>query len=146
MELGSQLDITPAKIYIGGQEIVSSVIVRYPSEKAVTGTSFNVDEAGIYTVTYSYTSGGAEKSFDTTFTVSENIASFFTLENASVEYAVSEYYNGYSGAMLTVRNNSTVTYSKVIDLSQSKFDDGDTLANKLDQNKYFSLRIIFSAE
>ena len=139
VELGSQLDITPARIYIGGQEIVSSVIVRYPSKKAVTGTSFNVDEAGIYTVTYSYTSGGAEKSFDETFTVSENIASFFTLENASVEYAVSEYYNGYSGAMLTVRNNSTVTYSKVIDLSQSKFDDGDTLANKLDQNKYVPL-------
>ena len=144
IELGTNLTVSPAKIYFGGDEIISEVKVIYPSGKAENGESCLLDELGKYTVVYTYTIGESEKSFEEEFTVKSGLEASFTLENASVSYGRSKHNSLLTGALFTVKSGAKITYNKVIDLSNSRFDDGDTVENKLNQTKYVPIIDIMS--
>lgn len=137
--LGETLNLEPIKAYFGGKEYISSVTLNYPSAKKVVGTSFNLNELGNYKLLYNFSINGETLTVEKEFAVEKSIDSAFTFNDATVKYGTSAYNSALDGAIFTVKNNTVITYSEVLDVKKMFFNDSDSFNNKNNTEKYIPL-------
>ena len=117
LKLGEKLNITPAVFYKNGNEEIAKVTVIKPSGEKIDSAQIVLDELGYYTVTHTTESGILREQ---EFVVKESYSNLFTEgEGNSVNYKTSDLNNQLEGQMLSLKNNSTLVYDKIIDLSDN---------------------------
>lgn len=116
--VGTTYKLPVAEFCLGGNKVVSEAMVVYPSGKQADGT-VTLDEVGKYIVKYTATIDGAEYRHEETFEVKKPYVDNFDSE---AQFAQMRGNNEFKGVKLSLTNNQTVTYNKVVDLSEYTFD------------------------
>lgn len=137
--LGETFKAEPLKAYVGGEEIISTVTLKYPSGRTSASEISVLDELGNYVLSYSFTADGEVMTIENGFVVEKPLESLFDYTDATLNYGVSTYNCNLDGALFTVKNSAVITYSEVVDVKNMFFDDSDTYANKNDESKYAPL-------
>ena len=120
---GSSFLLSPGKVYVGGQEYEASATLYYPSGRTSTG-NVSLDEIGRYTVEYECQIGSSKSLFSKNFVVRDENASLFEGNTGSTaSYSVYEYNNEFQGVKLSLKEGSSLVYSKIVDLSDNTFDE-----------------------
>ncbi len=118
----SLLTIPTATMHFGGESLATTSSVIYPSGKEVMGTTVLLDELGLYRLLYTSEDGNYTQ--EESFSVKNVYSEFFQSSYAGDDAFYSEVLanNQTSGVKLTLRENSTVKYDRIIDLSDNTFN------------------------
>lgn len=126
-DLGTELQVPQAEIYVNGSSVENVGRVIFPSGKADGSQVVTLDEEGKYTLEYAYTLGGAQQVVTREMLVKCTYASLF---GGSYEHMTTN--NELAGVKVTLTNNKTVTFDKIVDLSKYSFDSSlDDLSQNL---------------
>lgn len=123
LEYGSTLSFVPAKIYVRGEELTATANLLYPSGKTAAASGAVLDELGKYTLTEEWKGGENVRSF----MVANTYKNVFS-DSSAVEFGALDFNNEVYGHTITLKNNLTLVYNKIIDLSDNVFDT--TLSDK----------------
>lgn len=115
---GATYELPVAEFCLGANKTEAEATVTYPSGKQTDGI-ITLDEVGKYTVDYSATINGANYTHEEEFVVKMPYTDNF---DGDVEYTHMRGNNEFKGVKLSLSNNKTVTYNKVVDLSEYTFN------------------------
>ncbi len=117
--IGSQISVPGAEVYVGGVKTDSEFTVLYPSGKEIKDRNITLDEEGRYVVRYAFSQGGTEQFVEKTFSVNRAYADLFD----GGSYGAMTSNNTVKGVKVTLTNNNTISFNKIIDLSKYSFND-----------------------
>lgn len=126
-DLGTELQLPQAEIYVNGNCVENVGRVVFPSGKTDGSQTVILDEEGKYTLEYAYTLDGVQQAVTREVLVKRTYASLF-----GGSYEQMNVNNELSGVKVTLTNNKTVTFNKIVDLSKYSFDSSlDDLSQNL---------------
>lgn len=117
--LNASREIKPGKVYLGKDSFDMEVTVRYPSGKTVSGGECRLDELGIYKVTHAY----GDKTYEQQFTVRQRYSDLFSGDSFSANFGTLSSNNTLHGQLLSLTNNNSVSFTRLIDLSDNTFNE-----------------------
>lgn len=136
-DIGSSFQVSDAKAYQNDKETLAEANLTFPNGKEAKG-EVSLTEAGKYTLSYKANLDGKSLSFQKTFYVYDEYAALFEGEETATSFDTFTSNNLYKGVKLSLRESAPVVYKKVIDLSNSRFDE--SLANYEDNKELLELR------
>ncbi len=123
-EVGSTINLTAGKVYYKNFVYEMSVSMQYPSGKTVTAGEHVLNELGTYVICNEY----GNEVFKQEFTVRQTYSDLFSGDFTSTKYGTLVGNNTINGQIVTLTNGNSVTFTKLIDLSDNSFDE--TLEDK----------------
>lgn len=115
---GTTLDVPAAAVEVNGVTVEATASVTYPNGVTVTANNVQLNQAGMYTVTYRAVVDGTHCVQEKTFSV-EDKAYLVQSEKSSVEYGkYTSLGANSSGLLVRLAQGDSLTFSKLIE-----FDD-----------------------
>ncbi len=122
VKMGDSLELPVMKTNFANTEHTYDTIVYYPDGKAYIGNTFEIDQAGQYTVEYRFDHAKQIYSYKAKFAVNETLYEFG--KDSSYAYVgACTYDETQTGLNVFLSQGDTFTYSKVIDLSDNTKED-----------------------
>lgn len=112
---GTLFEAPAATVEINGETVEATATVTYPNGLTTTAENVQLNQAGIYTVTYRAVVGDTHCVQKKTFEV-EDKAYLLQSEKSSAAYGTyTEYGANSSGLLVRLAQNDTLTFSQLID-------------------------------
>lgn len=121
VKLGDVLELPQQTITFDGKTYNYDNVVYYPDGIAYKGESFNIDQAGLYTVEYRFVKDNVIYEYSVSFVVNDKIYSFNT-DTSSAYLGETTYDTTQSGLNIFLKQGDIFTYNKVIDMSDNTKD------------------------
>ena len=130
---------------VGDNSYETDCTIVFPNGNTCYSDTFILNETGVYKVIYTATINGKTYVNKKEFVVKDTSENLFTVNKADVWFGEADFFEKTSGMQVSGEVGTTVTYNKVINLSQNTKDetliDLLALANKVN-NEDFSQFLI----
>lgn len=127
-DFGEEFTLPLRTVSIGEDAVSAETVLQYPDGSATKQAQVTLSQSGIYTLSYSARLGGKAYAQTESFTVNDDLY-YVNSRNSSVTYgSYTTTHNGSThenkpGLMVRLAEGDTLTFSKVIDVSDVTLSD-----------------------
>ncbi len=114
--INEKLDIPKIKLSYNNKEYEATSYVKYPSGKIINKKIIDLNESGLYEVTYLAKAGSITLSKVVNFSVTNELYSLVG-DKSEAYYGTHEYMPNEKGIIVSIAPNETFEYNKPIDLT-----------------------------